>query len=101
MQLQYMTARWKTFRRLVLQHYPFCGECRRNPSKVADHIVPARAVVAAFLQHRLFPFDRWAGFYILANTWGLCHTCHNSKTHTEMQRDWTGELEALIAKYRK
>jgi 5-methylcytosine-specific restriction endonuclease McrA len=101
-QAEYQKARWrKGIRPRVMQRYPFCCECKRYPSAVADHHIPARLLIAICRAERIFPFDPMGGFYILENIVGLCHSCHNSKTKSEDARDWTAELDALLTKFRK
>jgi len=101
-QAEYQKARWrKGIRPRVLQRYPFCHECKRHPSAVADHNIPARLVIAVCRAEKLFPFDPMGGFYILENCVGLCHSCHNSKTKIEDSQDWTAQLDALLVKFRK
>lgn len=56
-------------RRVVLARDPVCKICHRNPSTVADHIVPHRGV--------------WALFCDLLNLQGLCAECHSRKTAAE------------------
>ena len=97
---QFSTSRWNKFRPQVLQRYPFCAVCKSQASKVADHKIPARLIVAVCNAERLFVFDTWAGFYLLANMQGLCHSCHNAKTRVEDSMDWTAELDAVLAPYR-
>jgi len=96
--LQYGTARWQKFRRVALARFPFC-ECKAV-AVVADHNIPARLIVEAVRAARLFPFDEWAGFYVLDNIRGRCHSCHNAKTRTEDSMDWTDELARILSKYR-
>jgi 5-methylcytosine-specific restriction endonuclease McrA len=98
---QYSTPRWnKQIRPRVLLKYPTCIDCKRNASQVADHNIPARRIVAVCRAERLFPFDSYGGFYIMANLVGRCHGCHNKKTKTEDARDWTDELDKVLAPYR-
>ena len=100
-QLQYISGRWKRLRHTVIQAYPVCAECKREPSRVADHNIPAKTIVAICRAEGLFPFDPWGGFYIRANLRGYCHGCHNVKTKTEDGRDWTEELDKILAPYRQ
>ena len=99
--LQYQSKRWnKGVRPRVIQKYPVCVGCGRTASAVADHEVPARLIVAVCRAERLFPFDPWGGFYIMANLRGRCHSCHNSKSKTEDTDDWTVQLNEVLAPYR-
>jgi len=93
--------RWrKVTRPQTLQRFPFCAICKREVSKVADHIIPARIVVAACRAERMFPMEKLPGFNIRENLQGLCHSCHNQKTASEEGKDWTAPLEELLAKFR-
>lgn len=98
---QYGTPRWRKVRKLALQAYPFCAECQLTASRVVDHKIPARIVVAAWNAERL-SLDRWGGFYIVANLVGLCHGCHNKKTYREHETHvYRTELSLLFRPYRK
>jgi len=97
---QYSTPRWGKLKQIVLQRYPFCVECKRNPSRVADHEIPARLIVTAFRSEQL-SLDPWGGFYVMENLRGRCHSCHNSKSKIEDTQDWSAELESLLSKFRK
>jgi 5-methylcytosine-specific restriction protein A len=52
-----------------LRRDPICVDCQREPSTVADHIVPHKGVRALFVD--------------LANLAGRCKRCHDRKTATE------------------
>ena len=78
-----------------------CVDCKRNASAVADHEIPARLIVAVCRAEHLFPCDPWGGFYIVANLRGRCHACHNKKTRIEDGLDWTAQLDAVLAPYRR
>lgn len=56
--------RWQKLRRMILNRDPVCTDCWRNPSTIADHIIPKRD----------------GGPDALENLQGLCQTCHNRKT---------------------
>jgi 5-methylcytosine-specific restriction endonuclease McrA len=90
----------KVTRPQTLQRFPFCAICKREVSRVADHIIPARIVVAACRAERMFPMEKLPGFNIRENTQGLCHGCHNEKTASEAGKDYAAELETLLAKFR-
>lgn len=100
--LEYSRPRWtKGVRPIALRRCPFCAVCKRKPSAVADHVIPARVVVDECRRLALFPFDSMAGFYIVDNLQGLCHSCHNRKTQTEERerKDWTDALGRLLARF--
>jgi 5-methylcytosine-specific restriction protein A len=68
----YDWAVWKGFHGLqgiVVRRDPVCKICNRNPSTVADHIVPHRG--------------NWDLFTSLSNLQGLCAACHSEKTARE------------------
>ena len=100
--LLYRLPRWNQgLRPRVLQRYPVCVDCQINSSEVADHEIPARLIVRVCQEEKLFPFDRWGGFYIMANLRGRCHACHNKKGKTEDAKDWTEQLNVVLAPYRR
>jgi 5-methylcytosine-specific restriction endonuclease McrA len=99
--LQYSTPRWRKLRPRVMQLYPVCVGCGLSDSAVADHEIPARLIVAVCRAERLFPFDKWGGFYILSNLKGRCHGCHNAKSKVEDGQDWTAKLDEVLAPYRR
>jgi 5-methylcytosine-specific restriction endonuclease McrA len=102
MEAEYQTKRCREgIRPRVSQRDPYCVDCKRKPSEVADHEIPARLIVAAFKAERISPFEKYPGFYVLENLRGRCHGCHNSKTKIEDAQDWTAQLDALLAKFRK
>ena len=100
-QKEYTSGRWKKCRPLALQHYPFCVDCRRAAATCVDQNVPVRLLVAQCRREGLFPYDPMAGFYIIENLRGRCHSCHTKKTQSEMGQDWTAEIDALLQKYKK
>jgi len=56
-------------RGIVLRRDPICKICNRNPSEIADHIVPH--------------CGDWNLFTDLGNLQGLCKQCHDKKTSKE------------------
>lgn len=96
---QFSTTRWARFRQPVIQQCPMCAECHITTSAVADHKIPARLIVRVCRWLKLFPLDRWGGFYIRANMQGLSHSCHNKKTKVEDTQDWTDELIRVLGPF--
>lgn len=98
--LEYGTKRWQECRKLALQRHPFCsGKDCNALSKVADHNIPARTLVQACKALGLFPYQKYPGFYIVANLIGLCHSCHNNKTRTEDTEDWSEQLVTVLLRF--
>ena len=62
----YSRRHWYDLRKLVLAREPICRICNRNPSTVADHVVPH--------------LGRWELFADLSNLEGICKQCHDRKT---------------------
>jgi hypothetical protein len=63
----YNSAEWKALRQAVLARDPICKHCGKDPSVVADHIVPRNR----------------GGPDTLDNLQGLCKSCDGRKTSTE------------------
>jgi 5-methylcytosine-specific restriction endonuclease McrA len=103
MQGEYIKPRWKTIRKLALQRHPFCkgwdGVPCNELSRVVDHNIPAILIVRVCRALKLFPYEQWPGFYILANLVGMCHGCHNKKTKTEDTEDWSAQLVTILITY--
>jgi 5-methylcytosine-specific restriction endonuclease McrA len=103
-QREYTLPRWrKGLRPLALQRNPFCADCPAAASEV-HHKIPVRVLIAACLAEKLFPFESLPGFYILENLIGLCKRCHTARTRKEKEeagKDWTAEIDKLLARFRK
>jgi hypothetical protein len=101
--LEYGTQRWQKLRHIGLQAHPFCSGWGGDPcteiARVANHNVPARTVVRVCKVLRLFPFEKWPGFYISPNLIGLCHSQHTKKTRVEDGMDWTAQLVTLLSRF--
>jgi len=99
---EYGSWRWKKLRPLALQKFPFCDALNCcKPSRIVDHIIPARLVIAAAQAERLFPFNPMEAFYIMENLHGLCDEHHNQKHREDKGKDWTVEIEKLLQRFRK
>ncbi len=61
-------ARWRKYRRIFLNHHPFCAECG-GIATVVDHIIPHKG------DQELF----WCE----DNHQSMCAICHNRKTYDE------------------
>lgn len=71
----YRVRRWtKGTRLIVLRRDPLCCMCGHRASTVADHIKPAREIVAQFGKAEFYNPDRCQG---------LCDSCHASKSAYE------------------
>ncbi len=64
----------------VLQRQPVCARCGIEPSVIADHIVPSGEAIRQAQESKLFPYSKYAGFFLLSNLQGLCRKCHAIKT---------------------
>ncbi len=77
----YKSERWKRgISPRVLCKYPFCARCQMRISEIVDHVVPVGVVIVQAQQSGRYPFDKWAGFYLISNLQGLCRACHAIKT---------------------
>lgn len=99
--LEYKGERWnKGVRPRVLAKYPMCVDCKTALSQIADHNIPARVLIAECRRRKLFPLERYPGFYIFSNLRGRCHKCHNAKSRVEDAQDWSAEIEVLLAPFK-
>lgn len=80
---QNQSKRWHSVRRSALHKHPICHRCEVRVSEIADHIVPAAVAVEQARDSGRYPFDRWAGYYLLSNLQGLCRSCHGHKTNED------------------
>ena len=71
---------WKRVRDVVIKRDPLCKRCELRISEIADHIVPAEVAIAQAQESGMYPFDKYAGYYLLSNLQGLCRPCHYAKT---------------------
>lgn len=74
------SGRYERVRDIAIKRCPFCARCGARLSEIVDHIVPAWVVIVQARESGLYPFDPWAGFYLLSNLQGLCRPCHGEKT---------------------
>jgi 5-methylcytosine-specific restriction endonuclease McrA len=73
-------TRWQSIRKRVIQRDPLCKRCQLAVSEIADHIVPAAVAIAQAQESGRYPYDKYAGYYLLSNLQGLCRSCHAVKT---------------------
>jgi len=71
----YRCKRWLQVRLRVLSRDPLCKECGCHASTVADHIIPARQIVAQFGVNAFYELDRLQG---------MCASCHAAKSAGEV-----------------
>lgn len=57
-----------------------CKRCDRALTEIIDHIVPASVAIAQAQASGRFPFDKYAGYFLMSNLQGLCRKCHGAKT---------------------
>ena len=98
----YSGARWQRLARTVMQRDPLCTRCKLSVSELVDHIVPAGVAIAQAEANGKWPFDKWAGFYLITNLHGLCRSCHHAKTIEDKTHvgEWPNvvELDAAAPK---
>ena len=83
-QFLYESNRFQDYcRPKTLKTFPFCARCGSAPSTICDHIVPAGEAVRQVKESGRFPFDLYAGFFLLSNLQGLCRVCHSIKTNED------------------
>ena len=76
----YVGERWKRkVQPLAAKRYPCCARCNQL-SDLIDHIVPAGEAIRQAQASGRYPYDKWAGFYLMSNLQGLCRSCHGIKT---------------------
>jgi 5-methylcytosine-specific restriction endonuclease McrA len=87
----------------ILQRDVNCRRCRCAPSVIADHIVPAGEAIRQVVATGRYPFDKYAGFFLLSNLQGLCRSCHGLKTIEDKahQGEWPDVLARQDATPRK
>jgi len=62
---------------------PFCCRCHTALTEIIDHIVPAAISIMQASQSGLYPYDKYAGYFIKSNLQGLCRACHWTKTNED------------------
>lgn len=91
-------TRWQRLRAVVVKLFPFCARCTVALTEIVDHVVPAHEAIRQALASGLYPYDRWAGYYIKSNLQGLCRKCHAIKTVEDQCH--VGEWPDVVAKER-
>lgn len=77
----YSGPRWqKRIQPLALGRHPMCARCKLRLTELIDHIVPAGIAIEQARMSGKWPFDKWAGFFLMSNLQGLCRPCHHAKT---------------------
>lgn len=96
-------TRWQRIRQTVLGRCPVCARCNQAISEIADHIVPAGVAVQQARDSGRYPYDKYAGYYLLSNLQGLCRPCHHLKTIEDKQHTgpWPDVVEKEAAAPRK
>lgn len=100
----YSHRRWHAqIRPRALRKHPFCSRCQIAVSEIIDHIVPAGEAIRQAQESGRFPFDKWAGFFLLINLCGLCRKCHAVKTEEDKAHigAWPSVIEANDAAPKK
>ncbi len=89
-------SRWQRVREIAINRCPICARCQIRISEIVDHLVPAGIAVQQAQDSGAYPYDRWAGYYLLSNLQGLCRPCHYRKTDEDKQH--VGPWPDVVAK---
>jgi 5-methylcytosine-specific restriction endonuclease McrA len=73
-------SRWQRVRDIAIKRHPLCQRCDLRLSEIVDHIIPAQVAIAQARASGRFPFDKYAGYFLMSNLQGLCRPCHGKKT---------------------
>jgi 5-methylcytosine-specific restriction endonuclease McrA len=73
-------TRWQRTRSVVIKRDPLCKRCDVAVSEIVDHIVPAAVAIQQAQASEVFPYDKYAGYYLKSNLQGICRPCHHIKT---------------------
>lgn len=74
------STRWQRVRDIAIKRCPLCARCELSVSAIVDHIVPAAIAVQQAQDSGRYPYDKYAGYYLVSNLQGLCRSCHGTKT---------------------
>jgi 5-methylcytosine-specific restriction endonuclease McrA len=96
-------AKWQRVRNIAIKRCPLCARCKLAVSEIVDHVVPAREVIAQAQASGLFPYDKYAGYYLMTNLQGLCRPCHWIKTNEDKMHvgPWPDVMEKEAAAPKK
>src|SRR6202041_98762 len=78
-------TRWQKVRALIVKRDPMCKRCGVARTEMVDHILPAFEVIRQAIASKLWPFEKYAGYYLQCNLQGLCCKCHAIKTAEDKQ----------------
>jgi 5-methylcytosine-specific restriction protein A len=84
----YGTRRWRRVSLEVISLEPICRECRREPSSLADHVIPSQQYVAQHDGDTEYFFD-------YDNLQGLGKQCHAKKTARD-SRGYGGQAPGAL-----
>ena len=95
--------RWQKVRLLAVKRDPFCKRCDQAPTAIVDHIIPAAIAIAQAQASKRWPFDKYAGYYLMCNLQGLCRPCHGKKTVEDKahQGEWPNVIAVVDAQPKK
>jgi hypothetical protein len=94
----YTHRRWHSGTRpKALMKHPFCSRCGIVPTDIIDHVVPAGEAIRQVQASGRFPYDKYAGFFLLSNLDGLCRSCHALKTKED--KEHTGEWPSVLEEH--
>jgi len=96
-------TRWQNVRALAASKFPVCARCQEALTEIIDHIVPAPVATRQVRDSGRFPYDRYAGYYLMSNLQGLCRPCHAAKTREDKQHlgEWPDVLAVHDAQPKK
>ena len=100
----YSGSRWRVrVQPLAIQMCPVCARCNAALSELVDHKVPAGVAIIQAQESGRYPYDKWAGFYLLSNLAGLCRSCHGKKTDEDKAHTgpWPNVVETEAAAPKK
>jgi 5-methylcytosine-specific restriction endonuclease McrA len=100
----YSGVRWRTkVQPLALRRCRMCARCNVHLSEIVDHVVPSGVAIQQARDSGRFPFDKYAGFYLLSNLQGLCRECHILKTGEDKGHvgPWPDVMEKEAARPKK
>ena len=92
-------TRWQRIRDIAIKRCPLCARCELSISEIVDHIVPAAIAIQQAQGSGRYPFDKYAGYYLLSNLQGLCRACHYAKTVED--KTHTGPWPSVVENERR
>ena len=85
---QRKSGRWQRTREKALTRCPMCARCNVRLSEICDHIVPAGVAVQQARDSGRYPYDRWAGYYLLKQPAGVVISVPSPQDHRGQDACW-------------